>query len=121
MFEQLKLAGFETQKKLSVSYLRAGFFKRVLPLKAMVSLDSALQKTSGAGLLSPSVFTQNHANDEVRRTNDEFGIRHSPLDIFRSPKSGSPMRREGDVLVCDADGTRWQVRGNFYDFKEPVS
>ncbi|NJM39962.1 MAG: class I SAM-dependent methyltransferase [Anaerolineae bacterium] len=125
MFEQLKLAGFETQQKLSVSYLRAGFFKRVLPLKAMVRLDAALQKTSGAGLLSPSVFTQNKARDEShqngrRVASDEFVARHSSLDIFRSPKSGAPLHREGDLLVCDVDGTRWQARGNFYDFKEPV-
>jgi hypothetical protein len=40
--------------------------------------------------------------------------------IFRSPRSGQPLRREGDTLVCDADGTRWYARGNFYDFKEPM-
>ena len=115
MFEQLKQAGFKTQQKLSVSYLRAGFFKRVLPLKAMVRLDAALQKTSRAGLLSPSVFTQNTTQSLIPNP-------QSPItDIFRSPKSGAPLRREGDLLVCDADGTRWQAHGNFFDFKEPVA
>ncbi len=115
MAEQLQRAGFETKQKLSVSYLRAGFFKRVLPLKAMVRLDAALQKTSGAGLLSPSVFTQNMAQSPI--TNYQLPI----TDIFRSPKTGAPLHREGDLLVCDADGTRWQAQGNFFDFKEPVA
>jgi ubiquinone/menaquinone biosynthesis C-methylase UbiE len=115
MAEQLQQAGFETKQKLSVSYLRAGFFKRVLPLKAMVRLDAALQKTSGAGLLSPSVFTQNVAQSPI--PNYQLPI----TDIFRNPKTGAPLRREGDVLVCDADGTRWQAHGNFFDFKEPIT
>jgi ubiquinone/menaquinone biosynthesis C-methylase UbiE len=115
MAQRLKQAGFETKQTLSVSYLRAGFFKRVLPLKAMVSLDAALQKTSGVGLLSPSVFTQNTPQSSISNP-------QSPItDILRSPKSGAPLRRVGDVLVCDADGTRWQVRGSFYDFKEPIA
>ena len=116
MFDELKKAGFETKQKLSVSYLRAGFFKRVLPLKAMVRLDAALQKTAGAGLLSPSVFTQNVTKDDGTQKSS----RPSSDDIFRSPKTSAPLRREGDLLVCDADGTRWQAQGNFFDFKEPV-
>ena len=129
MFDQLQQAGFETKQKLSVSYLRAGFFKRVLPLKTMISLDAALQKTSGLGLLSPSVFTQNQTTDDRRRTTAELSSvvtasepsRLPSGDIFCSPQTGAPLRRDGDAWVCDADGTRWQANGNFYDFKEPLS
>ena len=133
MLEQVKQAGFQTQQKLSVSYLRAGFFKRVLPLKTMVSLDKTLQGTAALGLFSPSVFTQNTTPSAASSTasSTTTGTATTPPaklitaeDLFRSPKSGGTLRREsgpnGEAMVCDADGTRWSVDGNFFDFKEPV-
>lgn len=110
MAEQLALAGFVTEQRIPVSYLRVGALKRTLPLETMVSIDKTLQ--SLAPLYAPSVFTLNHVKG---------GVDASHLvgeTIFRSPKSGAALRREGNFLVCDADGTRWQVDGNFYDFKD---
>ena len=115
MAEQIAQAGFAIREKLSASYLRAGVFKRALPLKTMVSIDAALQRTAPVALFSPSVF----AKLEVRSQKSEVGALVGEA-IFNSPRSGSALRREGDVLVCDADGTRWHARGNFYDFKEPI-
>ena len=111
MKDQLSRAGFEVKQTLPVSYLRAGFARRALPLSTMVKLDAALQNTGA--LYAPSVFTQN-----VRMG----GAALVPPggEIFVSPKSGKPLRREGDLMVCDADGTKWRVNGAFYDFKEEV-
>ena len=123
MLSQLRQAGFVTRRKLSVSYLRSGFLKRRVPVQWMVYADALLQRTAWLGLWSPSVFTQNGTDDERRTTGD----RPAPIDeslpvdaIFRSPRSGQPLRREGNEMVCDADGTRWRVQGNFYDFKEAL-
>jgi ubiquinone/menaquinone biosynthesis C-methylase UbiE len=116
MKAQLRQAGFQTKRELAVSYLRSGFLKRVMPVQWMVYLDAALQLTAPLGELSPSVFTQN-VNGAVGATD---GQALSGDAIFRSPRSGQPLRREGDVLVCDADGTRWHAQGNFFDFKEPI-
>ncbi len=114
---QLADAGFVTRNKLSVSYLRAGLFKRLLPLKTMVGIDSALQATARVGLLAPSVFTQNYADN--RTTPQEKSNVHLTGDsIFVSPRTGGKLRRDGDALVCDSDATRWPIDGNFYDFKE---
>ncbi|MCS7060524.1 MAG: class I SAM-dependent methyltransferase, partial [Anaerolineae bacterium] len=125
MLDQLRQAGFATRRKLSVSYLRAGFIKRRIPVEWMVYADAILQRTAWLGLWSPSVFTQNIAaspdqKDSRRSTADAPSTNQSIEAIFRSPRSGQPLRREGNVLVCDADGTRWRVQGNFYDFKENV-
>lgn len=114
MLGALRDAGFGVDQAAPVSYLRSGLVKRVLPLKAMVSVDAALQRTPG--LWSPSVFVRCTAAgpDQVRQdalTGDA---------IFVSPRSGMPLRREGGVLVCDADGTRWRADGGVYDFKEPL-
>jgi ubiquinone/menaquinone biosynthesis C-methylase UbiE len=114
MQEQLAKAGFEKGEMLTASYLRAGVFKRTLSLKTMVSLDSALQRTSSLGLFSPSVFVMLGVKGE-RAPALPIGD-----DILRSPRSGQPLRRDGDAFVCDTDGTRWQIKGNFYDFKEPI-
>jgi ubiquinone/menaquinone biosynthesis C-methylase UbiE len=138
MIAQLSKAGFSVLEKLSASYLRAGLFKRALPLKTMVSLDARLQRTASVALLSPSVFVRSVVGGLPRspfrfaergsRENEAEGsgrwsVVGSQINgeaIFRSPRSGQPLRREGDVLVCDADSTSWQARGNFYDFKEPM-
>ena len=116
MKTQLRQAGFQTKRELAVSYLRSGFLKRTVPVQWMVYIDSLLQLTAPLGALSPSVFTQN-VNAATEAVD---GQALSGDAIFRSPRSGESLRREGDVLVCDADGTRWHAQGNFYDFKEPL-
>ncbi len=116
MQEKVQHAGFGIQQKLTASYLRAGVLKRALPLKAMIGIDSALQRTAGLGLFSPSVFLKLKALGAA--SPDQCTL--SGDTIFCSPHSGQPLRRDGDELVCDADGTRWLAKGNFFDFKEPL-
>ncbi|MBP7600894.1 MAG: class I SAM-dependent methyltransferase [Thermoflexales bacterium] len=109
----LRAAGFGPGRSLAVSYLRAGPLKRVLPVQAMVAVDAALQLSAPLGALSPSVF--------VRNTVPGAAVADADRARFVSPRSGAPLRRDGDVMICDADGTRWRVSGNFYDFKEPLA
>ena len=116
MAMQLQQAGFITQRTLAVSYLRTKVLKRVMPVRWMVVLDSLLQLTAPLGVLSPSVFTCNVNRDAQALDGQAL----CGDQIFRSPRSGAALRREGDILVCDADGTRWHAKGNFYDFKEPL-
>ncbi len=115
MGRELERAGFRTRRTLAVSYLRWAALKRVVPVRWMVYADALLQLTAALGVLSPSVFTLSVNNAGA---GDGQALRGD--QIFRSPRSGSPLHREGDALVCDADGTRWRVQGNFYDFKEPM-
>ncbi|GIV83208.1 MAG: hypothetical protein KatS3mg052_0215 [Candidatus Roseilinea sp.] len=120
MLQALREAGFDIRAKRAASYLRAGFFKRVLPLQMMVRLDAALQRTAALALLSPSVFVQSVAVGQGHEAKGEGAALVGEEGIFRSPRSGQPLRREGDALVCDADGTRWRAEDNFYDFKAPL-
>ncbi|RMG64948.1 MAG: methyltransferase domain-containing protein [Chloroflexi bacterium] len=119
MLQALRAAGFDIRAKRAASYLRAGFLKRVLPLQMMVRIDAALQRTAALALLSPSVFVQSVAVGQGHEAKGE-GAALVGEGIFRSPRSGQPLRREGDTLVCDADGTRWRAEDNFYDFKAPL-
>jgi len=101
----------------AVSYLRLGLLKRWLPLKLLVGLDALLQPSGAIALLSPSAFVQ-LVVPPADGAPDGRGLTGEA--IFCSPRSGAPLRREGDALVCDADGTRWRAEENFYDFKTPL-
>lgn len=107
----LRGAGFQPGRSLAVSYLRASSLKRALPVRAMVAADAALQLSAPLGAYSPSVFV---------RATAVAGPARLANALFVSPRSGGALRREGDHLICDADGTRWRVSGAFYDFKEPI-
>jgi SAM-dependent methyltransferase len=117
MLDAARAAGFEVRARRAVSYLRADFLKRRLPLKLMVGLDALLQPSGAFALFSPSVFVQLVAAQGDGAGSSE---RLAGEAIFCSPCSGAPLRREGNALVCDADGMRWRAEGNFYDFKTPL-
>jgi SAM-dependent methyltransferase len=117
MLAAARAAGFEVRARRAVSYLRLGLLKRWLPLKLLVGLDALLQPSGAIALLSPSAFVQ-LVVPPADEAPDGRGLTGEA--IFCSPRSGAPLRREGDALVCDADGTRWRAEENFYDFKTPL-
>ena len=118
MLQHLKTAGFTTNRTLTVSYLRTGVLKRLAPVKFMVYADALLQLTSPLGLLSPSVFTRNISGQmgDAGQGADQL----AGDAVFCDPRNGARLVRDGDALVCEADGTRWRAQGNYYDFKEPL-
>jgi len=117
MLAAARAAGFEVRARRAVSYLRVELLKRWLPLKLLVGLDALLQPSGAIALLSPSAFVQ-LVVPPADGAPDGRGLTGEA--IFCSPRSGAPLRREGDALVCDADGTRWRAEENFYDFKTPL-
>jgi SAM-dependent methyltransferase len=111
MRDQLAAAGFALQRCVPVSHLRIHQLKRVLPLNVMVGLDGALQAVPVK--VSPSVFTFSGVPGTAAAINPDFEAG------LVSPQSGAPLRREGNMMVCDSDGTRWAVDGALYEFKTP--
>jgi len=106
----LSQADFLVERCLTVSYFRVGLFKRLLPLKLLITLDSLLQWTGAWAQLSPSVFLRCKAQD--RAASAEAGA------FFRCLKCGSSRLSETSVfLECQACGTRWPVHGGIYDFR----
>jgi SAM-dependent methyltransferase len=110
----LRQAGFAPSRRRAVSWLRLGLFKSILPLNVMVGLDRLMQPLGGALPISPSIFVEN----KVPGTCESV----APLEaLFKCPTCGSAnLRREGDVLICAANGERWAIRDGIYDFKEPA-
>lgn len=111
MREALGAAGFALQQQVPVSFLRLGLLKRTLPTGLLVALDGLLQRSGW--LVAPSVFTRSTRGEGPRQL-DLTGDA-----LFACPRSGGPLRREGDVLVSEA-GLRWAVEDGIYNFKAPL-
>ena len=117
MVEAVREAGFEVVRRSPVSYLRLAALKRNVPTGLLVWLDGALQQMPY--YYSPSVFLQNVALGATPNHVADVPLA-APDGLFASPLTQNPLRREGDVLIDDSDGTRWAVRDGIYDFKTPL-
>ncbi len=107
-------AGFEVGPRRNVSALRLGIFKSILPLGVMLALERLIQPSGDLLAVSPSIF--------VRTTVPGSRVQVvATRALFKCPACGAAdLRREGDVLICNANGERWAVRDGVYDFKEPL-
>jgi SAM-dependent methyltransferase len=111
----LKDAGFVSKRRLAVSALRLGLAKQLLPLKAMVAIDKAIQPLGGIAPITPSIFVENKVAGERTAV-------ASVEAIFKCPTCGAtPLKREGDTIVCPDHGHRWAIRDGIYDFKEMLA
>ncbi len=109
--EQLKVAAFDLQKRIPVSFFRVGIIKDRMPTQLLVTLDGLLQNT---GILyTPSIFTKSIATGQTP-------INLSAENIFVCPESGGALVREGDVMRCEENGLRYAIRDGIYDFKAPL-
>jgi ubiquinone/menaquinone biosynthesis C-methylase UbiE len=108
----LRETGFETKKRLALSYFRIGLLKRLMPLALLVALDRLLQPTGKFAAYAPSMFTLNRA----------VGNTPCALDgpLFKCPTCGGPIERQDDQMNCSRCNGRWAIRDGIYDFKEPL-
>jgi len=109
----LQAAGFETQRRLAVSWMRLGAFKRLLPLKMMVGADALLQHLGKSAPLAPSLFVQNRLPGAAAEVVPQ-------PEMFRCPRTGEALHHEGDMLVSTSGASRYAIRDGIYDFKEPL-
>ena len=105
----LNLSGFAVERQLTVSHFRIGLFKRLLPLKLLVAMDSLAQLTGDLWQLSPSVFVLSHALGEAQPA--------SPDVCFRCPACGEGLEDTPPLLVCPACGKTYPVEDGIYDFR----
>ncbi len=115
MRSQVTRLGFDVRRAVPVSWFRLGILKRSLPTRLLTELDMLLQRSGWA--ISPSVFLD-------LQLKSQMGKRAPPsaadaLAILRCPRSGSPLRKDGDVLVSGS-GARWGIREGVYDFRQPL-
>lgn len=111
MDAELARAGFETKRRLAVSYFRLGLLKRLIPTPILTALDSALQPS--APLYSPSVFTLNRVGGVAPAS--------LPEKLFKCPSCGGhDLPTEAEALACVGCGARWSKADGVYDFRQPL-
>ena len=101
--------GFELQKQLTVSHYRMALFKKLIPLKLLVWMDSTAQLTGDAWQLSPSVFARNVAVGSTQNS--------SQGTFFKCPACGTPLEDTPPLLACKSCGQKYPVLNGIYDFR----
>lgn len=110
---QLRGANFKVGRQLSVSYFRLGLFKRLIPHKTLVALDSILQPTAAIAQYAPSIFTRNTALGETPTA--------APGAFFACPECGDPLNEDDNGILASACGLKWGKQDGIYNFKEPLT
>jgi ubiquinone/menaquinone biosynthesis C-methylase UbiE len=102
--------GFMIEDQLSVSYLRADFFKKFFPQKMLTGIEAFLQRTASWTAYSPSLFLRSKTNGESTPPNSKT--------MFRCPACGHfPLEDTPPELTCDACGRAYPVNDGIYDFR----
>jgi ubiquinone/menaquinone biosynthesis C-methylase UbiE len=111
----LEAADFKTNRQLTVSYLRMGFLKRLIPTGLLVKMDSLLQWTGAVATFSPSVFTRNITVGSTPSARLDGSL-------FKCPScKNAKLIEQTDYLDCGSCGARWSKEGGIYNFKEPLN
>ena len=105
----LKYCGFLVERQLTVSHFRMGLFKKLVPLKLLVAMDSAAQLTGNNWQLSPSVFVRSRA---LGQTPAADGL------VFKCPACGhAPLPDTPPEITCPACTRTYAVKDGIYDFR----
>jgi ubiquinone/menaquinone biosynthesis C-methylase UbiE len=105
----LKNAGFDVERQISVSYLRAGIFKR-LPNSILMAKEKVIQGLFSWTAYSPSNFLRASAKCEAAVINDSI--------LFRCPACGHyPLENTPPLITCDACGRNYPLKDGIYDFR----
>jgi len=111
--EHLAEAGFTPGRALTVSHFRVPLLKKMVPIQALVTMDSLVQLTGNWWQLTPSVFFQNRHFSP--------GETADPGLFFACPECQTPLAMpRNDLFDCPDCLRRWQITDGLYDFKEPV-
>ena len=108
----LKDSGFAIERQISVSYLRAAFFKRILPLNLMLAKEKVLQVIASWAALSPSIFLRTRALPNGSSTPQDADT------FFRCPACGHyPLADTPPKLTCEKCGQSYTFKDGIYDFR----
>ena len=106
----LNTSGFRVERQLTVSHYRAGIFKKVLPLRLLVWLDSLAQLSGNWWQLSPSVFARCRAQGDTPPA--AGGL------LFACPACGSsPLDETSAQAACPSCGRAYPLQDGIYDFR----
>jgi SAM-dependent methyltransferase len=108
--------GFTIEKTLTLSHLRSGLLKRIVPTVILVFFDSLFQWTGAWWQFTPSVFVRARVGRDIISPYSD-----NVLSYFKCPDcSHSPLIDKKNHLACSGCGKKWIVKDGIYDFRESV-
>jgi len=108
--QHMRAAGFVIEDQIAVSYLRAGFFKKVFPLAVLRMLENILQRTMSWAALSPSIFLRSSVDNKQLPAGDDVFFRCPACEHY-------PLPDTPPTIECENCGRRFKVKGGIYDFR----
>jgi len=106
---EMRTAEFHIERTLTVSHLRIGLLKKILPTRLLVGLDSIFSLTGNWWQLTPSVFLKAVASSTGSRAADE--------EFFACPACGELLTDTPPRIQCSACGREYPVIDGIYDFR----
>jgi hypothetical protein len=100
---------FHIHRTLTVSHMRVGLLKKLIPVRLLVWLDSVFSLTGGWWQLTPSVFLKSTASHD--------GEKAAEGQFFACPNCGNPLSDTPPLILCDHCGREYPVNGGIYDFR----
>jgi SAM-dependent methyltransferase len=112
IWQQLRQVGLKREAVRTVSHLRLGLLKRLVPTGALVRMDAAAQPTGAWWQWTPSVFVRAGAPPDKPAAPE--GV------FFRCPECGTPLAPPPqEEFHCPHCGTTWRREGAVYNFRDP--
>jgi ubiquinone/menaquinone biosynthesis C-methylase UbiE len=116
--EWLRSLGFQIERTLAVSYFRIRSLKRVVPLPALVLLDSLLQWTGTFWQVTPSIFVRAGIRNRGWVAADAPS---TVPEFFKCPECGhSPLHATHSCLECGNCRRKWGFQDGIFDFRQPI-
>jgi len=116
MRARLAEAGFHVKRQRTVSHFRVAVLKRLIPPRALATVDGVCQPTGRWWQLTPSVFAQCLA------AADKAGEIAPAGRLFRCPACCSlELDASTEALACRGCGRHWGIEDGIYNFKAPLS
>ena len=118
----LQEVGFTVEEQLAVSHFRLSLFKRLVPLRILVKMDSLLQRTGNWVQLAPSVFVRSRVVGDIAIAAPSTPLIDSRQALFRCLACGhASWEPNKNHLKCKNCGTKWAIEDRIYNFKEPIN
>lgn len=103
---------FKVESQRTVSHFRLSLFKKILPLKTLVGLDTLLQPTGALFQFTPSVFLKARKDTPLEAIPEKLE--------FLCPICGnSPLADTPPLIICPECKNRFPVQGGIYDLRPP--
>lgn len=115
IWQQLQMAGFIPDRRLTVSHFRFGPIKKAIPTSLLVAVDAAAQLTGDLWQVTPSVFVHSHHS----HINDPA----APDTFFACPTCQTPLGApENGRIPCPNPACNhiWTITDGLYDFKDSL-